>query len=73
GLESKEFINYVLLGYCLNYEILDERKKAREYIQKLEDNKNKTGMKQYDRDIEGYSLDRLTEIQMNLMRDCCLC
>lgn len=49
GLETKEYLPNVLLGYGLKYAILDERKKAREYIQKLEDNKNKTGMKQYNR------------------------
>lgn len=48
-LETQQYLPNVLLGYGLKYAILDERENAAEYIQKLEDNKNKTGTKQYDK------------------------
>ena len=45
--EKDDFLLNVLLGYGLKYVILDEKEKAYEYINKLEENKDKRGMKQY--------------------------
>lgn len=49
--EKDDFLPNVLLGYGLKYVILDEKEKAYEYIHKLEENKDRRGMKQY---YEGY-------------------
>lgn len=51
-LEVNEFLANELLGYGLKYVIIDDKEQAREYIQRLEENKNKTGMKQY---VSGYA------------------
>ena len=51
-LETDEFLANELLGYGLKYVILDDKEHAEEYIQKLEDNKDKRGMKQY---AKGYA------------------
>ncbi len=37
----------IMLGYSLKYVILDDKEKALEYVQKLEESKTKRGMKQY--------------------------
>ena len=42
----------ILLGYALKYVILDDIEHAKEYIQKLEKNKSKRGMKQF---VDGHT------------------
>lgn len=45
--DLEEFLPTVLLGYGLKYVILDDRVHALEYVQKIEAEKRKQGMKQY--------------------------
>ncbi|BCZ45191.1 hypothetical protein psyc5s11_12580 [Clostridium gelidum] len=45
--EKDDFFANILLGYGLKYIILDDKENAYEYINKLEENKDKRGMKQY--------------------------
>lgn len=45
--DLEEFLPTMLLGYGLKYVILDDQVHALEYVQKIEDNKKKQGMKQY--------------------------
>ncbi len=50
--DVEEFLPNVLLGNGLKYVILDDKIRALEYVQKLEDSKGKRGMKQY---VEGHA------------------
>ena len=45
--EKEDYIVNILLGYGLKYVILDDKEKAYEYINKIEELKDKRGMKQY--------------------------
>lgn len=45
--DVQEFLPTVLLGFGLKYVILDDLVHALEYVQKIDDNKRKRGMKQY--------------------------
>lgn len=46
--EKEDFLANKLLGYGLKYVILDDKKNAYDYINKIEENKNETGMKQFN-------------------------
>lgn len=45
--EKDDFFSNILLGYGLKYVILDDKENAYEYINKLEESKEKRGMKQF--------------------------
>jgi len=47
--EKDDFYPSILLGYGLKYVILDDKENAYEYINKLEESKDKRGMKQYNK------------------------
>lgn len=51
-LETEEYLANELLGYGLKYVILDDKERALEYIQRIEDNGNKQGIKQF---VSGYA------------------
>lgn len=46
-VEKDDFFSNILLGYGLKYVILDDKENAYEYINKLEESKEKRGMKQF--------------------------
>lgn len=46
--EKEDFFKNTLLGYGLKYVILDDKENAYEYINKLEENKDEKGIKQYN-------------------------
>lgn len=47
SLEEASDLVYSLLGYSLKYVVLDDENNAMKYINQLEENKSKRGMKQY--------------------------
>ncbi|MHC1686062.1 MAG: Imm49 family immunity protein [Clostridiaceae bacterium] len=46
--EKDDFFSNILLGYGFKYVILDDKENAYDYINKLEESKDKRGMKQYN-------------------------